>query len=178
MAVTKKTPVQSGAAALGQDTTGQSQATINTPAAGLGGYKTAAASGVGTSAAGGGSRIPTYTAEYMSPDITTTRYITNQIFQSLIGRNATDAEINQYHQQFMEYAKTHPVFTRSATYSTDTGALLPSRDITAQKTPLSETDFINNLVSNTADAKTYRAATGYLDSMMAINDKFRGAYSG
>ena len=126
------------------------------------------------------SRTPTYMAEYVQPDITTTQYITNQIYQSLIGRNATQQEVNEYHQMFLDYAKTHPIYTRTTQYTVDpaTGMQVASRDITAGKAPLSETDFINNIVQGTADAKEYRAATGYLNEMMKVNDRFRGAYSG
>jgi hypothetical protein len=129
---------------------------------------------------GAKARIPTYTSEYYKPDINSTQFVTNQVYQSLLGRNATQDEINKYHEQFLEYAKTHPIFTRQAVYdtsgSTGLSPLTPVRDITAQKTPLSEIDFISNVVRQGPEAKGYQAATTYFDAMRQAMGQFRGGY--
>jgi hypothetical protein len=118
-------------------------------------------------------RIPTYTSEYFQPDISSTQFVTNRVYQSLLGRNATQDEVNKYHEQFLAYAKTHPTFTKQATYDT-TGAV--TRDVTAQKMPLSETDFISNVVRQGPEAKGYEAATTYFDAMRQAMGQFRGGY--
>jgi len=141
----------------------------------LGAY-TPAISAAGTGAATS-TRVPTMTSEIQQPDITTTAYITNQVYQNLMGRDATADEIAQYHQQFTEYAKTHPIFTRQATYDPSTGLpYVAVRDITAQKNPLAEQDFITNIVRQGADSKAYQAATGYMGAMNQAMQQFGGGF--
>jgi len=143
-------------------------------------YKRAAVPVAAATTKGAKARIPTYTSEYLQPDISSTQFVTNQVYQSLLGRNATQDEINKYHEQFLQYAKTHPVFTRQAVYDTSgsngLSPLTPVRDITAQKTPLSETDFISNVVRQGPEAKGYEAATTYFDAMRQAMGQFRGGY--
>lgn len=136
---------------------------------------------IGTAGTGpmiaGSTKTPTYTSEYFAPDISSTRFVTNQVYQSLLGRNATDQEIQQYHQQFLEYAKTHPIYTRTAVYDPTSGnPYIAQRDITAQKTPLSEQDFISNIVRQGPEAKEYQAATTYFDAMREAMGAFRGGF--
>jgi hypothetical protein len=126
------------------------------------------------------TRIPTYTTETVQPDITSTRFVTNQVYQSLLGRNATDQEVQQYHQKFLEYAKTHPILTRESIYDTSgtTGLspLTPIRDVTVQKNPLSEQDFVSNIIRQGPEAKAYNAATTYFDAMRSAMGQFRGGF--
>jgi len=128
----------------------------------------------------GKTRVPTYTTETVQPDITSTRFVTNQVYQSLLGRNATDQEVQQYHQKFLEYAKTHPIMTRESIYDTSgtTGLspYTPVRDVTTQKNPLSETDFVSNIVRQGPEAKDYNAATTYFDAMRSAMGQFRGGF--
>lgn len=128
----------------------------------------------------GKSRIPTYTSEFVQPDITATQFVTNQVYQSLLGRNATAQEVQQYHKQFTEYAKTHPIMSRESIYDTSgtTGLspYTPVRDVTTQKMPLSEQDFISNIVRQGPEAKDYNAATTYFDAMRSAMGQFRGGF--
>jgi hypothetical protein len=158
-------PTGSGQTPTPTVSTGDSTSTTN--------YKRAAVPVDAATAKGAKTRIPTYTSEYLQPDISSTQFVTNQVYQSLLGRNATQDEINKYHEQFLQYAKAHPVFTRQATYDTS-GAV--TRDITAQKTPLSETDFISNVVRQGPEAKGYEAATTYFEAMRQAMGQFRGGY--
>lgn len=135
------------------------------------GYKSTLTTG-GAAVAGTG-RTPTYQEVIQQPDYTTTQFITNAVYQSLMGQNATKADIDKYHQMFTDYAKTHPVQTSTTSYDT-TGT--PVRSIAAQRSPLSETDFITNIVAQGSDAKEYKAATTYFDAMRTAMGSFRGGY--
>jgi hypothetical protein len=151
--------------------------TLTAPSStGLGNYTPAVTTGTTATT---GTHIPTYTAEFVKPDIQTTAYIANQVSQQLQGRDATAEEIAKYHEQFTKYAATHPTFTRQAIYDTSGTSGLspytPMRDITAQKTPLPEKDFISNIVYQGADSKAYQAATGYMGAMNTAMQQFGGA---
>jgi len=128
----------------------------------------------------GKTRVPTYTSEVVQPDITSTQFVTNQVYQSLLGRNATAQEVQQYHTKFLEYAKSHPIMTRQSTYdtsgSTGLSPYTPVRDVTTQKMPLSETDFVSNIVRQGTEAKDYNAATTYFDAMRSAMGQFRGGF--
>jgi hypothetical protein len=124
-------------------------------------------------AVAGAARTPTYQTIIQQPDYTTTQFITNAVYQNLMGQNASKAEVDKYHQMFTEYAKTHPVQTSTTSYDV-TGT--PVRSISAQRSPLSETDFISNIVAQGSDAKEYKAATTYFDAMRTAMGSFRGGY--
>ena len=166
-----KTTKTSGATTPGPQTTGTT-GYVSTVASG--------ASGASGSVVGGGSRITTNTSEYQQPDPTYSQFVTNTVFQNLMGRDASKDEVSYYHNLFSEYAKTHPILTRSSTYdtsgSTGLSPMVPVRDVTAQKTPLVESDFISNLVRQTGDAKAYQAATGYFDAMKSAMNDYSGGY--
>jgi len=134
----------------------------------------------GTGPVVGKTRVPTYTSEFVQPDVTSTQFVTNQVYQSLLGRNATAQEVQQYHQKFLEYAKTHPIMTRQSTYDTSgtTGLspYTPVRDVTTQKMPLSEQDFVSNIVRQGTETKDYNAATSYFDAMRSAMGQFRGGF--
>jgi hypothetical protein len=142
-------------------------------------YTSTVASGAITGT-GGKSRIPTYSSEFVQPDITATQFVTNQVYQSLLGRNATAQEVTEYHKQFTEYAKTHPIMQRTSIYDTSgtTGLspYTPVRDVTTQKMPLSEQDFISNIVRQGPETKAYNAATSYFDAMRSAMGQFRGGF--
>lgn len=126
-----------------------------------------------TGGVAGATRTPTYQEVIQQPDYTTTQFITNAVYQNLMGQNATKADVDKYHQQFLEYAKTHPVQTSTTSYDTS-GA--PVRNIATEKSPLSETDFISNIVRQGPEAKEYQAATTYFDAMRSAMGAFRGGY--
>jgi hypothetical protein len=161
-------PVKKGPVILATGPQGAQITTGNTTSSS--GYKP-----VISSAAGVG-RTPSYATEIQQPDYTTTQYITNAVYQNLLGMNATKEEVDQMHQKFTEYAKTHPIFTRSTTYDSSTGMPVASRDISMQKNPLSENDFITNMIRQTADAKEYNAGTNLFDAMRTAMGSFRGGY--
>jgi hypothetical protein len=161
-----------------QTTGATAQAPATTPTAG---YKSTIATGTGPVIGGGAKgRITTNTTEIQQPDPTYSQFVTNTVFQNLMGRNASQDEVNYYHNLFSEYAETHPILTKSSTYdttgSTGLSPMVPVRDVTAQKTPLVESDFITNLVRQTGDAKAFTSATTYLDAMKSAMSEFSGGY--
>jgi hypothetical protein len=172
------TPKQPFKVAANAPKIGQNTSTVTTGATpGLSYTATTASGAVPTS---GKTRVPTYTSEYVQPDITATQFVTNQVYQSLLGRNASAQEVQQYHEQFTEYAKTHPIMTRQSIYDTSgtTGLspYTPVRDVTTQKMPLSEQDFISNIVRQGPETKGYQAATSYFDAMRSAMGQFRGGF--
>jgi hypothetical protein len=133
-------------------------ATLNTPAGGTAsGYSVA-----DTSAAGAGSTR----VSYDKPDLVRTAAVTNAVYQNLMGRDATQKEIEKYHKEFLKYAASHPssVSTSDATGGSSTS------------TGLTEADYITNLVKGTAEAGDYTAATSYFDAMKSAMNTFSGGY--
>jgi hypothetical protein len=160
-------PIARAAATL-TNTQGQ---TLDTPAA-----TTANSTYVpATPPAGGkaGNITPRYSSNYEKPDISTTTALSNSIYQNLMGRNATQAEIQKYHEEFLKYAASHP---SSSSVSQLAQGEVVARQTTSTSTGLSEGNFINNLVSGTAEAKDYTAATTYFDAMRSSMNKFGGGY--
>ena len=125
---------------------------------------------------------------YPVPTVTTTDYLTqtsepdiiasvNGVFQQLMGRNATAAEIKQYGAELLAAEKKYPgTYTGTTTYQES------GKRATVSGTQVSRganvQDFVSQLVQGTAEAKAYRAATTYMDAMISANNKYRGAYSG
>jgi len=122
---------------------------------------------------GGTGKTPTQQTITLQPDYQNTQFITNAVHQKLLGMNATKQDVDEMHAKFVAYAKANPIQTGSTVYDT-TGA--KTREITSVKSPLSETDFITNIVNQTADAKEYKAATTYFDAMRNAMGSFRGGY--
>jgi len=142
-------------------------ATLGTPAGGTaGGYTTADSSGV----------VATRTsssAAYDKPDLIRTAAVTNAVYQNLMGRDATQAEIEKYHKEFLKYAASHPTSMSSSVNDTTTGM---SRSSTSTSTGLNEADYITNLVKGTAEVGDYNAATSYFDAMKSAMNTFSGGY--
>lgn len=175
MAATKKPTVTVASTPVATGVASGNSTTLTAPgSSGLGSYQA-----VGTSAGTttSSSKVPTFTSEIQQPDKTTTAYVTNMVYQNLMGRDATQKEIDAYHAQFTAYAKTHPIYTRQATYDPTTGLpYVAVRDITAQKNPLAEQDFITNIVRQGPQSQAYQAATGYMDAMTKAMQQFGGGF--
>jgi len=168
---TPKTPIAGSpiarAAATMTNTQGQ---TLDTPAA-----TTANTTYIPAAPAASSSTktIPRYSTGYEKPDISTTTAIANNIYQNLMGRNANQAEIQKYHEDFLKYAASHP---SSSSVSQLAQGEVVARQSTSTSTGLSEANYINNLVSGTAEAKDYTAATTYFHAMRSAMNKFGGGY--
>ena len=131
-------------------------------------YKPAA-----VSTSGAGTSIPRYSASYDRPDINATKAITNNVYQNLMGRDATPAEIQQYHAAYIKYAASHPTSTSSSMIDTTTGV---ERKSTSTQTGLSESSFIDNLVNGNAESSAYKSATTYMDAMKSAINEFGGGF--
>jgi hypothetical protein len=137
--------------------------------------QTAAATGyvpAAPSAGSVGTSIPRYSSSYDRPDINTTKAITNAVYQNLMGKDATPAEIQQYHADYVKYAASHPTSTSSSMI--DTSGL--ERQSSSFQSGISESNFINNLVSGKAETKAYTSATTYMDAIQNYVNKTKGLY--
>ena len=90
--------------------------------------------------------------------------LVNATMQSLVGRNATPQEIQQYGAELLaaERANTGS-YTGETTY-----AISGKRNtVTGQQTTtgIDAQGFLQQLISGSADAQSYKAATGYFDGM-------------
>lgn len=135
-------------------------ATLTTPQGGstASGYTPVSGSDIATSST---------SISYDKPDLIRTKAVTNAVYQNLMGRDATEKEIQQYHQDYLKYAASHP---ERVSVSGGTGGS------TGSSTGLTETDYITNLVKGTAEAGDYTAATDYFDAMKSAMNTFSGGY--
>lgn len=128
-------------------------------------------------------QIKQYTTETQSADFTTVQYVANQVYQSLMGRNATGDEITSLFNQFNTYAKNNPIYTRTAQYevggtgpsSAFTAGYAPTKDITQQKNVLSVNDFITALTQNTPEAEAFGAAKNYMGAIKDYLAQYRSS---
>ena len=116
--------------------------------------------------------VPRYSTSYDRPDLGATQNVVNSVYQNLMGRNATVSEIQSYHQQYLQYAASHPSST-TATALDESGQFRAS---TSVNTGESESDFIKNLVQGNAESQDYQKATTYFDAMRSAMNSFGGGY--
>jgi len=157
-----ESPIAKAAAAVPQGQTLDTPGTTTTPT-----YKPAAV------VPSSGGITPRYSDSYEKPDISTTIAITNNVYQNLMGRNATQAEIQKYHEDFLKYAASHP---SSSSVSQLASGEVMARQSTSTNTGLSETNFIDNLVTGNAESQGYKQATTYFDAMRRAMGQFGGGY--
>ena len=102
-----------------------------------------------------------YLTQTSPQDITS---LVNATMQSLVGRNATPQEIQQYGQELLAAERAN-----QGTYSGSTkyGPTGKRSDVTGQQltTGVDPQGFLSQLISGSADAQSYKAATGYFDGM-------------
>lgn len=101
----------------------------------------------------------------------------NGVMQSMLGRFATDKEIQEYGAQLLAAERANPgSFAGKTTYAISgkrnevTGTQLSSG--------VNPASFIENLLRGKGEARDYQAATKYFDAMQQSNNKFRSAFSG
>ena len=103
----------------------------------------------------------TYLTQTSPQDITS---LVNATMQSLVGRNATPQEIQQYGAELLAAERTNTgQYTGETTY-----AISGKRNtVTGQQltTGVDPQGFLSQLISGSADAQSYKAATGYFDGM-------------
>ena len=90
--------------------------------------------------------------------------LVNATMQSLVGRNATPQEIQQYGAELLAAERTNTgQYTGETTY-----AISGKRNtVTGQQltTGIDPQGLLSQLISGSADAQSYKAATGYFDGM-------------
>ena len=103
----------------------------------------------------------TYLTQTSPQDITS---LVNATMQSLVGRNATPQEIQQYGAELLAAERTNTgQYTGQTTY-----AISGKRNtVTGQQltTGVDPQGLLSQLISGSADAQSYKAATGYFDGM-------------
>ena len=90
--------------------------------------------------------------------------LVNATMQSLVGRNATAQEIQTYGQELLAAEKANfGTFNEETSY----GPTGKRADITGGQvsTGVDAQGFLEQLISGSADAQSYKAATGYFDGM-------------
>ena len=123
--------------------------------------------------------LPTHTntselGQTSQPDVAA---IVNSTMQSLLGRFATNEEIQRYGSELIAAERAN-----QGSYSGETTYAISGKrnEVTGQqvRTGVDPQSFIANLINGTGEARSYKAATGYFDAMKQSNDKCRSAFSG
>lgn len=134
----------------------------------------AASTGIGSPMYNPTTTTTTYLTQTSQPDIAA---LVNNTMQQLLGRNATADEIQKYGQELLAAEKSNTGGYLGQTTYAATG----KRNVvsgTQTTTGVDPAAFLQSIISGTAEAKDYRAATTYIQAMMQANNEFRGAYSG
>jgi hypothetical protein len=120
----------------------------------------------------------TYLTQTSQPDISS---IVNATMQSLLGRFATNDEIQKYGAELLAAERANTGSYTGETKYMNSGATPNRRNlVTGQQTTtgVDPQSFIANLINGTGEAKSYKAATQYFTAMEQSNNKFRSAFSG
>lgn len=108
--------------------------------------------------------------------------IVNSTMQSLVGRNATAAEIAQYGAELLAAERANPTIVSQTTnregQNEPNPGLATSLTGGTVSSGVNAQAFIENLISQTGQAKDFKVATGYFQGMLDANTKFSGAYNG
>jgi hypothetical protein len=116
----------------------------------------------------------TYLTQTSQPDITS---LVNGVMQQMVGRNATMEEIQRYGAELLAAQRANTgQYTGTTTYG-ETGK---RNTVTGLQTTtgIDPAGFLQTLISGTADAQSYKAATGYMQAMMQSLNQFKGALNG
>jgi hypothetical protein len=108
--------------------------------------------------------------------------IVNSTMQNLVGRNATAAEIAQYGAELLAAERANPTIITQTTnregQNEPNPGLATSLTGGTVSSGVNAQSFIENLISQTGQAKNFKVATGYFQGMLDANTKFSGAYNG
>ena len=131
-------------------------------------------------ASGGTQTMPSSTyqttiQQTSAPDI---EAIVQGAMQQMAGRYATPEEVKRLGAALLAEEKANPTtYAGETTYQTGTHV---KANVTGQtvNTGVSAQNYIQTLLTGTADVKEYTAATQYMNEIMKANNQFKGAYSG
>jgi hypothetical protein len=104
--------------------------------------------------------------QYDQPNIEASKNTINNIFLDMLGRQATDKEINKYANQYLQYAAKNPTSKTTGQYDygyipTPAGGQRLQRQSTQEtgvQNNLTEQAYIQNQLRDSVDYKTYAAA--------------------
>jgi hypothetical protein len=121
------------------------------------------------------------------PNIEASKSTINDIFLGLLGRTATEKEINQYTQKYLNYAAKNPVSTesgattyRNVTTQSASGApsnrvMKGSQSYTSTSNNLTEQEFMKNQVRQSGEYNAFTAAGSAFDMLTNMAKKDTGA---
>jgi len=120
------------------------------------------------------------------PNIEASKALTNQIYNDLLGKNASEATIQKYTNAYLNYAAKNPVdrttgenkYTLTSVPTTSGGSsnrlMRGSQTETGVQNNLNEKDFITNQVKNTGEFNAFQAAGTAFDLMKSLAQQNTG----
>jgi hypothetical protein len=110
------------------------------------------------------------------PDVQASNKVVNDLFLSLLGRKASDKELEAYGQSYLKYAGSRPTSTETGTISYTEG-VNPSGNLTRMKSAqdyksvqnnLTESAYTENQIRNSGEYNAYTAASTAFDLMQKL----------
>jgi hypothetical protein len=120
------------------------------------------------------------------PNVEASKALTNQIFNELLGKNATESQIQKYANAYLTYAAQNPVDTTTGTTAyriatiptasngTSNRLMKGETNQTSIANGLNEKDFITNQVKNTGEFNAFQAAGTAFDLMKNLAQQNTG----
>jgi hypothetical protein len=121
-----------------------------------------------------------------TPNIEASKAVTNQIFNELLGKNATEAQIKKYTDAYLAYSAKNPTSTTTGTTSYKLASVPTASGGTANRlmkgetnqtstsNNLNEKDFVTNQVKNTGEFNAFQAAGTAFDLMTSLAQRNTG----
>jgi hypothetical protein len=110
------------------------------------------------------------------PDVVASNKVVNDLFLGLLGRKASDKELQAYGASYLKYAGSRPTSSETGTIAY-TEATNPSGNLTRMKSAqdyksvqnnLKEQDYVENQVRNSGEYNAYTAASTAFDLMQKL----------
>lgn len=120
------------------------------------------------------------------PNVEASKALTNQIFNELLGKNATEAQIQKYTNAYLAYSAKNPVNTTTGATSYKLASIPTASGGTANRlmkgetnqtstsNNLNEKDFVTNQVKNTGEFNSFQAAGTAFDLMKNLAQQNTG----
>jgi hypothetical protein len=121
-----------------------------------------------------------------TPNIEASKALTNQIFNDLLGKAATEGQIQKYTNDYLAYAAKNPTSTTTgstayklvtvptASGGTSNRLMKGETNQTSTSNSLNEKDFITNQVKNTGEYNAFQAAGTAFDLMKNLAQQNTG----
>jgi hypothetical protein len=110
------------------------------------------------------------------PDVQASNKVVNDLFLSLLGRKATDKELQAYGQSYLKYAGSRPTSTETGTInyteatnpSGNLARMKSSQDYKSVQNNLTEQAYTENQIRNSGEYNAYTAASTAFDLMQKL----------